>query len=1335
MRTKHAGITGQFCNGMMKVVKRTLNIVQVRFVAGAVLALGLGLHTAMGAQLPVGLGTSGDFTILAKSGISSVPNCTLVGDIGVSPIASTAITGFSLVMDASTQFSRSAQVNGKVYAANYGVPTPTKMTTAVSAMEAAYTDAAGRALPDAAELGSGNIGGLTITNGLYKWSTGVTIPNDVTLSGGPNDVWIFQIAGDVTMASGKKILLSGGAQAKNIFWQVGGGAGVTIGTTAHFEGVILSLKAIHFLTGSSFNGRLLAQSAVTLDQNAGTPPDLADLSLTKTVNNATPNMGANVIFTITVTNSGPNEATGVTVKDQLPAGLLYVSSSGAYVAGTGIWTIGSLSVGASTNLTITATVTNAGVVIVNMAQVWTADGFDSDSTPGNSVPSEDDQASVTLTVSDSSDLALTKTVDNPTPLLGGQVTYTIVVTNKGPSEDSLVTVKDVLPAGLVFVSASSGAYDLGTGMWGIGALSAGASTNLTITATVMSAGSKTNVAQVWTALNSDPNSMPANNNPNEDDQGQAIITVQAAADLALAKTVDNPTPELGSNVVFTISVTNVGPDAATGVSVLDLLPEGLVYVSDNGGGFYTDSNGVWTIGGLNVGISTTLQITATVTNAGQVITNIAQVSASDQFDPNSVPGNSVPTENDQGQVLVFVGSSANLSLTKTVNNAAPALGSNVIFTITVTNAGPNATTGVTVKDLLPAGLNYVSSSGSYVAGSGIWTIGGLGVGVSTTLTISATVTNSGSMTNVAQVMTSDEFDPNSIPGNSIRTEDDQASAIVTVGGSANLSLTKTVNNATPNFGTNVIFTVTVTNSGPNMATGLTVKDVLPAGLGFVSSSGGYVASNGIWTIGSLNVGSSATLLITASVTNAGVVLVNMAQVWTVNQFDPNSTPGNSNPVEDDQASVFVTVLNSADLALTKTVNNTTPLLGSQITYTIVVTNRGPNADTLVSVKDILPAGLTFVSASTVQYVPGTGLWTIGAIPSGSSVTLTITATVMVPGVIVNIAQVWTAALFDRNSTPGNSVPAENDQAQVTVTARNLPPTPVTLKLFAATYDGNGVRVGWETGVELENLGFNVYRSTGIDGARFKLNTSLISGMGTSQGQAYELRDQVPDTAVTYCYWLEDVSWKFETKMHGPALLRGTEPVIQGAIGSFVVPAGAVSRVSFSVMKAAGLPVATLDPAQLKVTVAGKEVAAYVSATESTLGVNDYVLFNVPAASKSQKCTIGISTNALRMTLVFARPSRASGDVWTGLADEEQTLNFAISPAYVRYLLGDFVKTPVWVMDVSDPADTKLLYGFSYITTESGLTAVYLSYPESPLSECVAVGDEAVYDVPTIQKTP
>lgn len=223
----------------------------------------------MGSPSAVNLGTSGGFVILAKSGISTVPASVITGNIGVSPVAATYITGFSLILDASNVFALSPQVTGKVYAADYAVPTPSNLTTAVGDMQLAFTDAAGRA-PNVTELGAGNLGGMTLTQGVYKWSSSVLIPSNVTLTGSATDVWIMQIAQNLTVSSAAKVFLAGGALPKNVFWQVSGA--VDLGTTSHFEGIVLSQTAITLQTGSSINGRLLAQTAVTLDTSTVTQP-------------------------------------------------------------------------------------------------------------------------------------------------------------------------------------------------------------------------------------------------------------------------------------------------------------------------------------------------------------------------------------------------------------------------------------------------------------------------------------------------------------------------------------------------------------------------------------------------------------------------------------------------------------------------------------------------------------------------------------------------------------------------------------------------------------------------------------------------------------------------------------------------------------------------------------------------------------------------------------------------------------------------------------------------------------------------------------------------------
>ncbi|MFO8062784.1 MAG: ice-binding family protein [bacterium] len=218
----------------------------------------------------IDLGTANNYVILAKSGVSTTGATAITGDIGLSPADQTSLTGFSETMDSTNVFSTSTYVTGKIYAADYAVPTPAELTTAVSDMETAYTTAAGLSDPDYVDLEAGEIGGLTLEPGLYKWGTGVSITTDVTLSGSDTARWVFQIAEDLTVASSAKVILSGGALPENIVWQVGSSA--SLGTESHMEGIILTMTSIAMNTGASINGRLLSQSAVTMDANTVKEP-------------------------------------------------------------------------------------------------------------------------------------------------------------------------------------------------------------------------------------------------------------------------------------------------------------------------------------------------------------------------------------------------------------------------------------------------------------------------------------------------------------------------------------------------------------------------------------------------------------------------------------------------------------------------------------------------------------------------------------------------------------------------------------------------------------------------------------------------------------------------------------------------------------------------------------------------------------------------------------------------------------------------------------------------------------------------------------------------------
>jgi hypothetical protein len=222
---------------------------------------------------PVGLGTAANYAILTKTGISTTGATVVTGSIAVSPALAGSLTGFAQSAPPTTSSTSALVVGGGlVFAADYDPPTPANLSTAVSNMEAAYTAAAGApaGVGPFLNLGGGILTGQTLVAGVYTFGSNVTIPTDLTLSGGANDVWIFQITGTLGIAANKQVLLIGGALPQNIFWQVADA--VTLQAGSHFEGIILAKTNIAMITSASTKGRLLAQTQVALDANAVTQP-------------------------------------------------------------------------------------------------------------------------------------------------------------------------------------------------------------------------------------------------------------------------------------------------------------------------------------------------------------------------------------------------------------------------------------------------------------------------------------------------------------------------------------------------------------------------------------------------------------------------------------------------------------------------------------------------------------------------------------------------------------------------------------------------------------------------------------------------------------------------------------------------------------------------------------------------------------------------------------------------------------------------------------------------------------------------------------------------------
>ncbi|MEQ8995170.1 MAG: DUF11 domain-containing protein [Coleofasciculus sp. B1-GNL1-01] len=742
------------------------------------------------------------------------------------------------------------------------------------------------------------------------------------------------------------------------------------------------------------------------------PPQIADLSLSKTANNNDPSIGETLTYTVTLQNDGPDTATNVAVTEQVPEGLTFSSanpSQGSYDSNTGIWSVGNLNNGASATLALTGTVNN--LPIANTAQVSASDQPDPDSTPGNNEPNEDDQASLNLPTQ-VADLSLSKTANNTDPSIGESLTYTVTLRNDGPNTATNVAVTEQVPEGLTFSSAnpSQGSYDSNTGIWSVGTLNNGANATLQLTGTVNNLPI-TNTAQVSASDQIDPDSAPGNDEPEEDDQASLNLPTQIA-DLSLSKTADNTDPSIGESLTYTVTLRNDGPSTATNVAVTEQVPEGLTFSSANPSqGSYDSNTGIWSVGTLASGATVRLQVTGTVNNLP--IANTAQVTASDQPDPDSTPGNNEPNEDDQAS-LNLPTQVADLSLSKTASNTNPSVGESLTYTVTLQNDGPDTATNVAVSEQVPEGLTFSSfeaSQGSYDSNTGEWSVGNLNNGASATLQITAQVNTDQPVTNTAQVSRSDQLDPDSIPANGVPGEDDQASVTLPQE-LADLSLLKTVDSTTISPGQNITYTLILTNDGPATATGVGITERLPSGLTFVSanaSRGSYDNNTGIWSVGTLASGETATVNIVATLNTTDPV-TNTAEISAANQRDPDATFRNNDPNEDDQASVTIPLATQPNLRLVKRITNVTrdgaPISGinfntfvddpnndddnapgwsqlpngepqgviqigseaslqsgDEVEYTIYFLSDGGQAVTNIRVCDAIPEGTTFIPDS------------------------------------------------------------------------------------------------------------------------------------------------------------------------------------------------------------------------------------------------------------------------------------------------------------------------------------------------------------------------------------
>jgi large repetitive protein len=801
---------------------------------------------------------------------------------------------------------------------------------------------------------------------------------------------------------------------------------------------------------------------------AGTP--IFDVAVTKS-GPSTINRGADITYTVTVSNPGNTPATTVQMTDPLPPGITFVSlaQSGPVFAcstpaaganGTISCSIATLAVGASTTFTIVGSVPGSatgGSTFANTATVTT--------TSADSNNTNNSQTS-TATVNALADLSVTKTAPG-TATAGSDVSFSIQVMNNGLDAAATVSLTDPLPAGMTFVSETQNSGPA------FSCSNPSAGTNGTITCTIasMPAGSIadfTFVANIppqtppGTTFNNTATVSTATFDPNDENNvSTGSTTVPApSADLRVQK--NGPVSALpNSDVAYSITVINAGPDPAANVALTDTLPGTMTFVSiaQNSGPAFdctsqpaVGSGGTVTCTIATLAANTTSTFTLTGhmpsgTPAGTTFTNVANVATSTS-DPNPI--------NNQSPTTLTVGNS-DLAITKTGPATATA-GGTIAWTITVTNNGPDTEPNASFSDTLPAGTtfnSFVQNTGAAAScgtpapnnpGNVVCSFPPLASADSAQFTLTANINPSftGTLNNTASV-TGDNVDPNS--GNNSQM------ASATVSASADLTINKT-GPASANAGTDVTYTVTLTNSGPSGASAVSLSDSTPANTTFVSEtqttgpafscSKPAVGGTGTisCTIGLFPIG-SATFSITLHIgagTATGTVITNTANVSSTTA-DPN--PSGNTP----SANTTVTASPNADLSITKTPAPGPYGTGQQLTYTIVVSNGGPSAAAAVTVTDTLPAGTTLVSSTPAGACSGSPVVTCnaGTITNGGSATFTLTVTLpSTPGPITNTAVV-SASAANPDPNPGNN-PATS--TITVVPAANIPMiSPVFLLLL------------------------------------------------------------------------------------------------------------------------------------------------------------------------------------------------------------------------------------------------------------------------------------------------
>ena len=923
------------------------------------------------------------------SGTSTV-SCTL-GTIASGDIATVSIV---VIPNVTGDLTNTATVTSSVADTSTGDNTATETTTVIPAANLSVTKAGS---PDPVLLGEELTYTLIATNSGPSDATDVTLTDTLqaSVSFVSASAGCTEAAGTVTCALGTL----GSGDSSNVSIVVRPTALSTVTNTATVASVVADPS-----TGDN-----------TVTETTAVNP-AADLSVTKSDSPDPVLLGQELTYIITVTNAGPSASTNVTVIDTLPEDVSFVSSAPSQGSCSGTSTVtctlGTIASGDTATVSIVVTPRSTGD-LTNTASVT---GSVADPSTGDNTVTE------TTTVSPAADLSVTKADSlDPVPL-GTTVTYTLNVSNRGPSTGVDVILTDTLPGGVSFVSVSAGCGEVGGIVTcNLGTLGSGDSANVSIVVRPTAVNTITNTATVTSGV-ADPRP--------EDNTATETTRVSPAADLSVSK-ADSPDPvQLGDDLTYTITVANRGPSTATGVTLTDTLPAGVTFVSVSAGCTEAQGTVTCTLGTVASGDSSTVSIVVTPTVAG-TIANTARVTSS-EGDPNTGDNTAAQSTVVSAPPPPTPPPSANLSLSKG-DSADPVLaGSNLTYTLTVTNAGPSSATGVTLNDTLPASVSFVSSSANQGTCRGTSTIicdlGTLADGASATATIIVTVGSSGDLTNTASV-TSEVADPDEV--------DNTAEEITSVTPNADLALTKSGSPDPVLVGVNLTYTLAVTNSGPSDATGVVLTDTLPAGVSFVSASQGCAESGGTVTcnLGSLASSASASVTIVVVPGSAGE-LNNTASV-TSDVTDPSA--------ENNTATTTTTADPAADLTITKSGSPDTVLVGNNLTYTLTLTNGGPSDATGVVLTDTLPAAVDFVSASP-GCVQSSGSVTcdINSLAAGGNAAVTIVVAPNTAGELTNSASV-TSDVTD--PIAGNNTATVTNVAELAADlelSKSVSPDPVLL---------------------------------------------------------------------------------------------------------------------------------------------------------------------------------------------------------------------------------------------------------------------------------------------------